>query len=297
LRSGDLGFLSDGELYVTGRLKDVIIIRGRNHYPHDIELTAWDTHGALLRDCGAAFAVEADGQEGLVVVQEIDRHHRSDDLPSVFRDIRLAVIAEHELDPRAIVLIRQASLPRTTSGKIQRSLCRAHFLEGTLNVVAQWSVADQCVDDSGQPLRLRFDPDTERIAIPRDGLTASDIDRLAERIEARLLDWLVARSDLPSGDVDRQRPFAEYGIDSLAAVELSADLERWLEVPTPAIAAWNYPTPELLARFLAEQAAAAHTLASESGGPPTDFGITEFETLLAEIEQLSDHDARDALRE
>jgi len=251
----------------------------------------------LLPDCGAAFAVEADGQEGLVVVQEIDRHHRSDDLPSVFRDIRLAVIAEHELDPRAIVLIRQASLPRTTSGKIQRSLCRAHFLEGTLNVVAQWSVADQCVDDSGQPLRLRFDRDTERIAIPRDGLTASDIDRLAERIEARLLDWLVARSDLPSGDVDRQRPFAEYGIDSLAAVELSADLERWLEVPTPAIAAWNYPTPELLARFLAEQAAAAHTLASESGGPPTDFGITEFETLLAEIEQLSDHDAREALRE
>jgi len=297
LRSGDLGFLSDGELYVTGRLKDVIIIRGRNHYPHDIELTAWDAHVALLPDCGAAFAVEADGQEGLVVVQEIDRHHRSDDLSSVFRDIRLAVIAEHELDPRAIVLIRQASVPRTTSGKIQRSLCRAHFLEGTLNVIAQWSVENQCVDDSGQLLRLRFDPETDRIAIPRDGLTAGDIDRLAERIEARLLEWLVARSDLPSGDVDRQRPFAEYGVDSLAAVELSADLERWLQVPTPAIAAWNYPTPESLARFLAEQAAAAHSPASESGGPPADFGITEFETLLAEIEQLSDHDARDALRD
>jgi acyl-CoA synthetase (AMP-forming)/AMP-acid ligase II len=121
LRTGDLGFFRDGELYVTGRVKDVIIIRGRNHYPQDIEQSAEEAHPALL--AGAAFALDdVGGGERLVVVHQIDRQHRGADHHQIIQAIRRAIVEQHELDPYAIVLIRQTSLPITSSGKVQRNL-------------------------------------------------------------------------------------------------------------------------------------------------------------------------------
>ena len=99
LRTGDLGFLQDGELFVTGRLKDLIIVHGVNHYPQDIERTVQQSHPRLRPDCGAAFTVEADGREQLVVVQEVERHKQSD-FSGVFEAIRRAVAGEHELGAR-----------------------------------------------------------------------------------------------------------------------------------------------------------------------------------------------------
>ena len=136
LRTGDLGFIKDGELFVTGRLKDVIIIRGRNHYPQDIELVVQQSHPALRPSCGAAFTVEVNGEERLVVVQEVERTWlRKIDVEMVARCIRKAVVQQHELYVHAIALIRTGSIPKTSSGKIQRRACRAKFLEGTLDVL------------------------------------------------------------------------------------------------------------------------------------------------------------------
>jgi acyl-CoA synthetase (AMP-forming)/AMP-acid ligase II len=136
LRTGDLGFIKDGELFVTGRLKEIILIRGRNNYPQDIELTVQNSHPALRPSCGAAFTVEVKGEERLVVVQEVERTWlRKIDIDEVNRAIRKAVVQEYDLQVYAIALIRTGSLPKTSSGKIQRRGCRAKFLEGSLEIL------------------------------------------------------------------------------------------------------------------------------------------------------------------
>lgn len=136
LRTGDLGFLQDEELFVTGRLKDVIIVRGQNHYPQDIELTVQNSHPALRLNSGAAFTVEQKGQPRLVVVQEVERTSlRRLDIKEVVGNITEAVIDHHGLQVYATVLIKPGSIPKTSSGKIQRHACRRGFLDGSLNVL------------------------------------------------------------------------------------------------------------------------------------------------------------------
>ena len=139
LRTGDLGFVDgSGELYVTGRVKDLIIIRGINHYPQDIERTVQAAHPALRANCGAAFAVPDDrGEETLVIVQEIERTERNRIDPVELKGlIRENVTDQHELFARHIVLIRPGALPKTTSGKIQRSLARRLWVEEHLDDLA-----------------------------------------------------------------------------------------------------------------------------------------------------------------
>jgi len=136
LRTGDLGFLDEaGELFITGRIKDLIIIRGINHYPQDIEHTVQALHPALRQNCGAAFSVPDDlGEETLVVVQEVERTERNRIDPVEMTGlIRQGVTDQHELFARHIMLIRPGSLPKTTSGKIQRSLTRRLWLERRLD--------------------------------------------------------------------------------------------------------------------------------------------------------------------
>jgi acyl-CoA synthetase (AMP-forming)/AMP-acid ligase II len=143
LRSGDLGFLdSTGQLFITGRIKDLIIIRGTNHYPQDIELTVEHAHPALRQNGGAAFSVADErGEETLVVVQEVERTARNridpDEMTGIIRE---AITTEHELFARHIVLIRPQTLPKTTSGKVQRSLTRKLWLEGKLDYLTTEAV-------------------------------------------------------------------------------------------------------------------------------------------------------------
>jgi acyl-CoA synthetase (AMP-forming)/AMP-acid ligase II len=136
LRTGDLGFIKDGELFVTGRLKDAIIIEGRNHYPQDIELTVENSHPALRKSCGAAFAVEVKGKEQLVVVQEVERSYlRRLDINEVVGNIRQAVSVEHDIRVHTVVLVKTGTILKTSSGKIQRQACRQKFLNHTLDVL------------------------------------------------------------------------------------------------------------------------------------------------------------------
>jgi acyl-CoA synthetase (AMP-forming)/AMP-acid ligase II/alkylation response protein AidB-like acyl-CoA dehydrogenase/acyl carrier protein len=137
LRTGDLGFSHEGRLFVTGRSKDMIIVRGRNHYPQDIETTLADTHPALEPLACAAFSVESEDGEQVVIVQEVRRTavHRLEP-EAVFRAIRSGVADHHGLHAHAIMLISPGTLLRTTSGKVRRKACRQAFLEQTLAVLA-----------------------------------------------------------------------------------------------------------------------------------------------------------------
>lgn len=133
LRTGDLGFIRNGELFITGRLKDLIIIRGRNLYPQDIELTAERSHPSLRLGGNAAFSAEIDNEEQLVVIQEVEYNQQAE-VSAMVGAIRQAVFEDYEVKASAVVLIKPGSIFKTSSGKIQRSACRNAFLAGTLDV-------------------------------------------------------------------------------------------------------------------------------------------------------------------
>ncbi|WP_339459781.1 AMP-binding protein [Nodularia spumigena] len=142
LRTGDLGFLRSGELFVTGRIKDVIIIRGQNYYPHDIEATVAQSHPALSAYWGAAFSVEVSGEERLVVVQEVERNcWRTLDKDGIITAIRAAISREFGLQVDGICLLKPSSIPKTSSGKVQRFACRDGFLSSGLDVVCRWDLS------------------------------------------------------------------------------------------------------------------------------------------------------------
>ena len=139
LRTGDLGFIDRDELYVTGRMKDVLVFWGLNHYPQHIEETVERSHPGLKPNCSAAFSVEVEGKPRLVVAQEIERSHRKSlVMDEVVETIRWQVFQQHFIDIYGIVLIKPGRLPKTSSGKVQRSACKKQFLENGLEVWQQW---------------------------------------------------------------------------------------------------------------------------------------------------------------
>lgn len=140
MRTGDLGFIKDGQLFVTGRLKDVIIIRGTNHYPQDIEWTVQHSHPALRPENGGAFSAEVDGEERLVIAQEVERNYLKQlNVDEVIETIRRVISEQHEVQVYAVLLLKPGTIPKTSSGKIQRSSCRKGFLENNFSAVASWT--------------------------------------------------------------------------------------------------------------------------------------------------------------
>ncbi len=141
LRTGDLGFLWKNELYVTGRLKDLIVIRGQNYYPQDIELTTEQSHPSLAAGAGAAFSVtDVQGEEHLIILQEVERSFvRHIDDKAVIAAITQTVGREHNLQIYAVALLKPGTLPKTFSGKICRRASRLAFLAGNLPIINDWS--------------------------------------------------------------------------------------------------------------------------------------------------------------
>lgn len=302
LRTGDLGFLHEEELFVTGRLKDVIVLRGQNHYPQDIEQTAAEAHAAALPS--AAFTLNEGSEEQLAMVVQVDRMFPKDRYDEVARAIRTSVSQTHGLDAATVVLIRQATLPVTSSGKVQRSLTREMYLANELRIVHELK--------RNKPSTPKNKPTSPAKAEVKKG------PRSAEEIEAWLEAWLLDRLDLDASELSREKPFAELGVDSLTAVELSGELEQEFGVPLPPVVAWNYPTPAALSGYLAEKSNGDSTASSDESAslatpePPVAAGPAdsdnqnspseaandaEVESLLAEIENLSEEEAARLLGE
>jgi acyl-CoA synthetase (AMP-forming)/AMP-acid ligase II/acyl carrier protein len=269
-RSGDLGFLHDGCLYVTGRLKDLIIIRGRNHFPQDIEATVRDKIGTQGGHC-AAFAVDGGRGEALAIVAELPRRIDETRLPELVREIRRAVIDVHEVDPRHVLLVRQATVPLTSSGKVQHGRCRTMFDEGQF-----------------QP-KYRYDRSAagEQAPIPIPNLptapTLQDRCSMVRVIESWMTQWLIARAGVAPEEVELDKPFADYGLDSMTAVELSGEIEDWSGFELTPIVAWNHPTVSRLSSYIVDQ------MIGEGDDPQSFSQVSDAELadLLDEIEQLS----------
>ncbi|GAB4197021.1 MAG: hypothetical protein Tsb002_30800 [Wenzhouxiangellaceae bacterium] len=201
LRTGDLGFIYQGELYICGRIKDLILIRGANHHPADIELTVEASHPALATTAGAAFSVDVDEQEKLVVVYELDRQAgklSATELDEVASAIRKNIAEQHEIMVHAIVLL-QRGLPKTTSGKVRRQECKQRYLKQDLNAVYTWNAAGstQPVKKSRQP-KVRDQSKELELAIAESAAwLAAHIARHLHREPAQIAHDL---------------PFAEFGL-------------------------------------------------------------------------------------
>ncbi|WP_406694053.1 amino acid adenylation domain-containing protein [Singulisphaera sp. Ch08] len=253
LRTGDLGFVNDGELIVTGRLKDLIIVRGRNVYPQDVEWTVEQSHPALRSEGGAAFSVEVDGDEQLVVVHEVERQVRGNDVSEIFLAIRRAVAEQHELDVHAICLIKAMSLPKTSSGKVQRQASRELYLAGTLDIVG--SQVKEVGTGESPPTPLASTP----APAPPEPKAEGERPRASD-VEAWLIARLAGTLGIQAGQIDTKTPFSGYGLSSLQAVGLAGELQDWLGQPLSPTLVYEYPTIKELAGHLA---GVAHDRADE----------------------------------
>jgi amino acid adenylation domain-containing protein len=220
LRTGDLGFIQDDHLFVTGRLKDLIIIRGRNHYPQDIEYTVEQSHPSLRPGCGAALSILIENDERIVIVQEVDRRPLETNLEAIIAAIRAAVAQEHEILLHDVVLIRVGSIPKTSSGKIQRHACRESYLKDQLAVVAR-SVAEATtiLDDA-----------KDAVDLIRAELFLLDRDDRRKQLESFLEDRAARILHLSRSRLDAQQSLIALGMDSLAAVELKHVVEERLGI-------------------------------------------------------------------
>ena len=241
LRTGDLGFLHGGQLFVTGRLKDLLIVRGRNLYPQDIEAAVEGSHELFRPGCSAAFLVEGDGEPRLVVVAEL-QGGKGLDLEALDAAARQAVARAHDVALAQLVPVRRSSLPKTSSGKVQRRRCRDLYLEEGLRVLRPRPPAGP----SAGPEAESSAPDGPASSLP----CAASSDRRAGALEDRLRQLVAAYLRKSAAEVDRRRPFAALGLDSVALVRLSGELEAELGRPLAPTLLYEHPTIESLAAAL-----------------------------------------------
>ncbi len=249
LRTSDLGFLDkDGELFICGRIKDLIIIDGANHYPQDIEASAGKAHPAMAPDAGAAIPWLHEGKEHLVLIQEVRRNQRRNiDPQEIFAAVAKAISEEHGLALHRLVLLRPGAIPKTSSGKIQRSLCCAKLQDGSHDIMAQWPVPQ----DNEKPLVAPLSAPSLKV-------------------------WICQQANKIMGfnqQIQTNRPLAEYGLSSVNAVSLSGALATHLGQDLPSYLLYQYPTVDALCDFLTAHETADQAATVYRGEPVAIIGM------------------------
>ncbi len=273
LRTGDLGFFKNGQLFVAGRRKDVIIIRGRNYYPEDIEATAERAFEGLRIGYCAAFSVDGEKGERLHIVQEVEPRRRDLNMEQALSAIRQAVAARHEVEVSCVALVRAGTIPKTSSGKTRRSACRELFLGDQIEVFAEWRAPLDEGDDHA--------PDCHFVVHP-GAVTAQEVESwLTKRIAARLR--------LDPSQVEATTPFIEFGMGSLDAVEIAGELSRWLGRSLSPTAIYNYPTIAALARWAARPQGEASLLHARHRSAPLLENLDP-NRVRREVEQMTDEE-------
>jgi amino acid adenylation domain-containing protein/thioester reductase-like protein len=284
LRTGDLGFLVQQDVVITGRLKDLIIIRGRNHYPQDIELTVQNSNPALRPGCGIAFSVEVDGVEQLAIVQEIDER-AGVDVDAVLDGILSAVATEHEVAPHAIVLIATGTLPKTSSGKLQRRLCRQLFLENKLVVVEQRRSGLEPREPPAMSSR-HF-----RFGMERAQISTYPADKQRRIIIASLLGHVASIVRVDPVKIDPDKPLSRLGFDSLTAIELKNRIELAYRVALPMVDILKGPSLKDLSQYVFAQMsveqAPLNSIAPSSSQEQPVFSLSFGQQALWFIRQLA----------
>jgi acyl-CoA synthetase (AMP-forming)/AMP-acid ligase II/acyl carrier protein len=296
LRTGDLGAIVDGRLYVTGRAKDLLIIRGRNLYPQDLEDAVQAAVPELRRGAGAAVSAFVDGEEKLVIVQEIGRTQRKQmDVADVLGRIVRAVNDEFGVTPHQVVLVEPASIEKTSSGKIARTPCRAAWSQGRLRSVFTWTegeaVAMQAVAPAaagrGEPAGTVDPKETLRREILRSiaGVAGEFLKRDGSQVPV-------------------DKAWSELGFDSVNALQLAIRVQKATGVTLDPTVLWDCANIAELATYVAGLKEAADTAAAasaaqarSSNAPATPDACAPATTppaaatFEAELASLSDADA------
>lgn len=242
-RTGDLGFFYQEELFITGRIKELIIIRGQNYYPQDIERILQDAHPALQNGGTVAFST-IEEKEQLIIVQEIKRTFiRELKEVEVFNAIKNKIATFLEVSVDAIFLVTPFSLPKTTSGKLMRKQCQKDYLTGKLSPISSWEMPKQ------NPIANI----TEEISKPTDK---------QEDFSSFLTHLFAKKSGLPVTQISPNTSFLDIGIDSIYAVDMTVEIEKKLGLKVTATIFWELKTIESIAKFLYEKKKENDRLAS-----------------------------------
>ncbi len=245
LRTGDLGFIHEDELFISGRLKDLIIIRGRNYHPQDIEGALDDSVAGLCPGCAVAFSVTIAGEERLVIAAEVRREivRKGAAHEALFSAIRAAVAEACELEVFAIALLMAGVIPKTSSGKLRRQACKAAFEDGTLAVVAT---------TTGSPSSAVLSLDEEKNpaqATLRQEILAADPEQATVLFALYLTDQIARLTGLPAERIALALPITRLGLDSLKAVELKHVIDDLLNIDLPLARVLNGSSIEQLAGY------------------------------------------------
>ncbi|WP_210114496.1 AMP-binding protein [Hymenobacter elongatus] len=234
-KTGDLGFFHQRHLYVTGRLKELLIIRGKNYYPYDIEFSASTAHEAVEKNGVAAFPVEIAGYEELVILAELKRQHaRTTDTLPIIKAIEHKVLEETGLRPYDVVLVQPFAIPRTSSGKLQRVQCALNYRQTHLTALAQTREM-VIIDAADYVLRLS--------KAKQDGTAENIQDYLKLVLASKLL-------HCPADQIDVNQELTALGIDSLRSMEIVNTLNRDLEIQLDATQLFQVNTVAELAAKL-----------------------------------------------
>jgi acyl-CoA synthetase (AMP-forming)/AMP-acid ligase II/acyl carrier protein len=265
-RTGDLGFLHDGEIYIAGRLKDLIIVHGKNHYPGDIERTAQAVHDALMLDSGAVFSIDVEGVERIVIAQEI-KQARARDFTSdatladtIIEAMKEAINRHHEVQVHGVMLTKPGRIFKTSSGKIRRSACRDAYVAQQFEHVGNW-----------QSLELQRFLAGETVTRNEAHVDKFDVITPAT-IEQQILKWIAQRIGVGIDEIDANANATSLGLDSVDVMSLFGDITGAMQLPIEpdAVQLWEIDSVKELAQRLYD----AHTRQGASGAQP-DSGEIE----------------------
>ena len=228
LRTGDLGFMKDGELYIVGRVKDMIVIRGRNYDPQDVEYTVEVAHDGIRQGCVAVFGFEEEGKEKLCVVCEVERAFVKKDHDKITQAIIENVIRENELGVSAVLLLKPGRIFKTTSGKIQRRKTKQAFLSCLLPEVFRW-----------EAVTVHSEKELIFSAVHGSGT-------LRDQLKA----WAAQQLGKDTSQITEDINFSSLGFDSMQAISATTSLSNVLDRELKVSYFYDYPSVNQLADFL-----------------------------------------------
>ncbi|WP_131762519.1 type I polyketide synthase [Legionella jamestowniensis] len=230
LRTGDLAFIDDeGYLIISGRLKDLMIINGRNIYPQDVEKACYTSDSHLIIDGAAAFSIPGEISEECIIVAEVKNHLDAAVYKDILAKIQDNVFQAQDIIPTDIVLIPPKRLLKTSSGKVQRNACKQAYLNEEFSIIARLKQASKDI------------PKTQTI-----DFTQSEQDVVSHWLKQ----WLSINTQIDYNHIDEHRPFSEYGLSSVKLVSMMSELEQYIQQDLDPLMAWEFPNIHALTQRL-----------------------------------------------